>query len=264
MQRSVSAQMIITIQSPILLILSAAVADSIALVSEEIAFEHEGNEIAGTELRDSNGTRLHTFNVEAGTMTIDYRAVTTGLAQPAPTSELDLLMYRRQSRYAQSDELLPIARSEFEGLRGVELIQAVESWVNAKLRYVPGFGRQTDGAVHTLITRRGVCRDFAHLVIGLLRALDVPARMVSVYAPGLSPMDFHAVVEAYSDGVWYLIDATRLAPRQSFVRIATGRDAADIAFLSNYNGRLRLGKLEVMATTDEFITDDYAGLVTLR
>ena len=264
MQRSVSAQMIITIHSPVLLIVSAAVADSIALESEDLSFAHEGKEIAATELRDAHGTRLHTFNVESGTMTIDYRAVTTGPAEPAPIDELDLLTYRRQSRYCQSDELFPIARSEFEGLLGVELIQAVEAWVNAKLRYVPGFGRQTDGAMQTLIMRRGVCRDYAHLVIGLLRALDVPARMVSVYAPGLSPMDFHAVVEAYSGGVWYVIDATRLAPRQSFVRIATGRDAADIAFLSNYNGRLRLGKLEVMATSDEFIADDHEGLVTLR
>jgi transglutaminase-like putative cysteine protease len=264
MQRSVSAQMIITIHSPILLILSAAVAASIELEAEEFAFTHEGQTIAGTELRDVNGTRLHTFTVEAGTMTLDYRAVTTGLAGPAPISELDLLTYRRQSRYCQSDELLPIARSEFQGLLGVELIQAVEAWVNEKLRYVPGFGRHTDGALETLITRRGVCRDYAHLVIGLLRALDLPARMVSVYAPGLAPMDFHAVVEAYADGVWYVIDATRLAPRQSFVRIATGRDAADIAFLSNYNGRLRLGRLEVMATSDEFVTDDHSELVTLR
>lgn len=256
--------MIIKIHSPTILILSAAVADSIALESENFAFTHEGKDVAATEIRDANGTRLHTFNVDAGTMTLDYRAVATGLAEPAPISDLDLLTYRRQSRYCQSDELLPVAKSEFGALKGTELIQSVETWVSEKLRYVPGFGRHTDGAVQTLITRRGVCRDYAHLVIGLLRALDMPARMVSVYAPGLTPMDFHAVVEAYADGVWYVIDATRLAPRQSFVRIATGRDAADIAFLSNYNGLLRLDKLEVMATSDEFETDDNSSLVTLR
>src|SRR5690606_13899415 len=90
----------------------------------------------------------------------------------------------------------------------------------------------TDGAVSTLLSRRGVCRDFAHLVVAFLRALDVPARVVSVYAPGLTPMDFHAVAEAAIDGTWHVVDATGLAPRQSLLRIATGRDAADTAFLS--------------------------------
>lgn len=264
MQRSVSAQMIITIHRPIILILSAAVADSVVVESEEFAFAHEGKDVEARLVSDSNGTRLHTFNVDEGRMTLEYRAVVSGLAEPAPVDELDLLTYRRQSRYCQSDELLPVAKSEFAGLSGTDLIQAVESWVNQKLRYVPGFGRHTDGAVQTMMTRRGVCRDYAHLVIGMLRALDMPARMVSVYAPGLAPMDFHAVVEAYFDGVWYVIDATRLAPRQSFVRIATGRDAADIAFLSNYNGLLRLDKLEVMATSDEFEIEDHTALVTLR
>ena len=50
--------------------------------------------------------------------------------------------------------------------------------------------------------------------------------------PGLYPMDFHAVAEAYVDGGWYVVDATTLAPRQTLVRIATGRDAADTAFLT--------------------------------
>ena len=60
-----------------------------------------------------------------------------------------------------------------------------------------------------------MCRDFAHLVIAMLRARNVPARLVAVYAPGLSPMDFHAVVEAAIDGQWRAVDATTLAPRAS-------------------------------------------------
>ena len=115
----------------------------------------------------------------------------------------------------------------------------------------------------TLMARRGVCRDFAHLVIALLRALDVPARMVSVYAPGLTPMDFHAVAEAYIDGAWWIVDATRLAPRQSMLRIATGRDAADIAFLTNHWADLKLIKLEVLAIVDALPADDSEGLLQL-
>ena len=60
-------------------------------------------------------------------------------------------------------------------------------------------GRSTP-PIDTLLAGQGVCRDYAHLTITLLRALEVPARLVAVYAPGLSPMDFHAVVEADIDG----------------------------------------------------------------
>jgi transglutaminase-like putative cysteine protease len=108
-----------------------------------------------------------------------------------------------------------------------------------------------------------VCRDFAHLTIAFLRACDVPARLASVYAPGLSPMDFHAVAEAWVDGAWWAVDATRLAPRQSMLRIATGRDAADIAFLTNTWSDLRLTKLEVLAVVDELPQDDGTQLVQL-
>ena len=85
-------------------------------------------------------------------------------------------------------------------------------------------------------TGQGVCRDYAHLVVTMCRALGMPARYVSVYAPGLSPMDAHAVVEIAVDGVWRVFDATRLAPRASMVRIGTGRDAADIAILTALGG----------------------------
>ena len=53
-------------------------------------------------------------------------------------------------------------------------------------------------------------------------------------------MDFHAVAEAFVDGQWRVVDATLLAPRQSLVRIATGRDAADTAFLDNHKGAITL------------------------
>ena len=89
-----------------------------------------------------------------------------------------------------------------------------------------------------------------HAAAPALRAVNVPARVVSVYAPGLSPMDFHAVAEAYVDGQWRVVDCTLLAPRQSLVRIATGRDAADIAFLDNHQGAITLTKMEVTAVVD--------------
>ena len=97
------------------------------------------------------------------------------------------------------------------------------------------------------MTGQGVCRDYAHVVIALLRAMDMPARYAACFAPGLQPMDFHAVAEAYLDGAWYVIDGTRLANRRSLVRIATGRDAADCAFLSYHGGYVGLQRMRVDA-----------------
>jgi transglutaminase-like putative cysteine protease len=101
-----------------------------------------------------------------------------------------------------------------------------------------------------------VCRDFAHLTAGLLRALDIPARLVSVYAPRLEPPDFHAVVEALVEGRWTAVDATRLAPRRAMVRMATGRDATDTAFLTNTLAGIRLTRIAVEASADREYDDD--------
>jgi hypothetical protein len=67
------------------------------------------------------------------------------------------------------------------------------------------------------------------------------------------------------DGAWRLVDATRLAPRQSLLRIATGRDAADTAFMTTHCGAVNLTGIEVTATADPFPTDvDAAEVVVLR
>ncbi len=137
--------------------------------------------------------------------------------------------------------------------------------MGARLSYVPGSSDPIDGAADTLLAGAGVCRDYAHLVIAVLRAVNVPARLVSVYAPGCQPMDFHAVAEAYVDGQWRVVDATCLAPRQSMVRIGTGRDAADTAFLDNHKGSINLNNMVVTATVDgDLPRDSIDQLVSMR
>jgi transglutaminase-like putative cysteine protease len=178
--------------------------------------------------------------------------------------DVERFVYRRPSRYAESDALAPTATAEFRGIEGAtELLAAVSSWVGTRLSYLPGSSLPTDGAARTLLARRGVCRDYAHLCVALLRGLGIPARTVAVYAPGLSPMDFHAVAEAWIDGAWRAIDATTLAPRSSLVRIATGRDAADTAFLNVFSGRADLVELTVTATADALPDDDVTQLVSI-
>ena len=232
------------------------------------------SELDAALLLEPNGTVTHLGDLPSSTradsrLTVSYRGTIDGdpaaaaARSEAGTGISELLTYLRPSRYAESDHLSATAHSEFGSLRGVELLRAVAGWVHARLAYVPGWSRSTDGAVETLLARAGVCRDFGHLVIALLRALDVPARLVSVYAPGLSPMDFHAVAEAWVDGAWHVVDATHLAPRQSLVRIATGRDSADTAFLSCYGTPVLLDQLSVAAVVDgELPADD--GLSPVR
>ena len=58
--------------------------------------------------------------------------------------------------------------------------------------------------------------------------------MVSAYAWNLDPPDFHAVVEVWLADNWCLVDPTELAPLDGLVRIAVGRDATDIAFMTTF------------------------------
>ncbi|MDT5185524.1 MAG: hypothetical protein QOI29_3682, partial [Mycobacterium sp.] len=210
-----------------------------------------GKPLQPLEISGVHGNRIHKLDAPAGYVRVEYAATIVGRTDPAPVTEYDQSMYLRPSRYAEADKFYGFAATEFGNyVDSTTLLEKVSSWVGHRLNYVPGSSDPIDGAVDTLLAGAGVCRDFAHLVVAMLRAVNVPARVVSVYAPGLYPMDFHAVAEAFVDGHWRVVDGTLLAPRQALVRIATGRDAADIAFLANYKGAIRLNKLEVSAVVD--------------
>jgi len=232
---------------------------------ENLKITRDGEFLAATEVIIPGEGRAHVLTTRPGRVFVEYQATIEGRATLPAATSADRLTYLRPSRYAESDQLVATAHAEFAGISGApDLLAAVSSWVGTQLRYVPGSSGPTDGAVHTLLRRQGVCRDYAHLVVALLRALNVPARLAAVYAPGLEPMDFHAVAEALVDGRWRAVDATLLAPRASLVRIATGRDAADTAFLSMYGGAATLLGTEVMAVLDgELPDDDVTRLMTI-
>lgn len=261
MERQASAHLDLTANSAATLILSVAVAHE--PTRETMSVMQSGSLLAPRVVLDQHGSRLHVVDVQAGGVLVDYNVSHEGSLPPAERSAVDEIRYLRPSRYCESDTLGPIARNEFAGLVGHDLLAGVSSWVGQQLSYVPGSSQPTDGAVDTLLSRRGVCRDYAHLVIALLRALDVPARLVSVYAPGLHPMDFHAVAEAYVGEQWNVVDATTLAPRSTLMRIATGRDASDTAFLSTRGGAVFLNDMRVTAVADILPDDDIREFVQL-
>jgi transglutaminase-like putative cysteine protease len=224
------------------------------------------------EVVADHGGRIHVVSASPGTLSLAYSG--TLLANPPPTASpvdtsrgLDAIVALRQSRYCPSDTLAGFATTEFAdsvGASADEIALRVASWVFERLAYAVGSSGPLDTAVETLLSGSGVCRDFAQLTITLCRALNVPARLAAVYAPGLSPMDFHAVVEFLTPVGWRVLDPTRLAPRSALVRIATGRDASDTAFATTLRGTVELVGSRVFASSDGLLpADDHTGPLPL-
>ena len=246
MRIDVAATLTVSSPTPATALLQVAVA---APVTEQLTVLSGGSPVEPEEL-DVDGARVHRLELREGPTTITYSASAETGGAPRPVSPAEWAAALRPSRYCPSDQLEGFATTEFDrSLPRTELVPAVADWVSRRLVYTSGASRPVDTAVDTLLMGQGVCRDYAHLTITLLRALEIPARLVAVYAPGLSPMDFHAVVEADVDGTWCVVDATRLAPTSSLVRICSGRDAADTAFLSLFGGRALFETMTVTATT---------------
>lgn len=258
MKREVSARLDVDVTGPTTLEFQIAVVRQPGLqVSEELSFVHDGTAIEPREIVGAHGSRIHVFDAGVGNLTVGYSATVVGRAEPAPIADIDMSTYLRPSRYAESDKFFGFAATEFGAYTdSATLLENVAAWVGTRLAYVPGSSDPIDGATDTLLAGAGVCRDYAHLVVALLRAVNVPARLVAVYAPGCEPMDFHAVAEAYVDGAWRVVDATCLAPRQTMVRISTGRDAADTAFLDNHRGAITLQECTVTAVVDGELPQD--------
>ncbi len=154
-----------------------------------------------------------------------------------PVAQLpaSVLGYIYPSRYCQSDRLYRLAMREFgHWPQGYRRVQGIRDWVLQRTTFTPNTSNANTSAIDTLLETVGVCRDFAHLMIALCRALNIPARFTTGIDygadPALGPTDFHAYVEVYLGGRWYLFDPSGTAIPMGFVRFGTGRDAADVAF----------------------------------
>ncbi len=146
-----------------------------------------------------------------------------------------VLGYLYPSRYCQSDRLLKLAGREFgQRVQGYDRVQGIRDWVRQHTVFAQNTSDSNTSAIDTLLATEGVCRDFAHLMIALCRAVNIPARFATGIDygadPQLGPTDFHAYVEAYLGDRWYLFDPSGTAIPMGFVRFGTGRDAADVAF----------------------------------
>ncbi len=196
-------------------------------------------------------TRFLRLRAGAGPLTVRYAATVDlnhFIAQPGEIGEVfiadlpgPVLPYIYPSRYCQSDRLHQLAVKEFGHLwQGYSRVQAIRDWVNNRVTFRSNSSTGNTTAVDTLVEEVGVCRDFAHLMIALCRAVNIPARFATGIdygaAPVLGPPDFHAYVEVYLGGRWYIFDPSGVAIPMGFVRLGTGRDAADSAFATMFGG----------------------------
>lgn len=184
-------------------------------------------------------------SAKPGPLRVRYNATVNlkhHLAQPASIHEVPVALLPTHvlrsiypSRYCQSDRLLRLAMREFgQQPMGYSRVQGIRDWVLQRIAFTPNTSNSNTSAVDTLLDTVGVCRDFAHLMIALCRAVNVPARFTTGIDygadPALGPTDFHAYVEAYLGDRWYIFDPSGTAIPMGFVRMGTGRDAADVAF----------------------------------
>ena len=266
MIRTVSARLEVTVTEPARLAVQVAVAAEHAdHLEETVSVTLDGNPVELLDVAAPVGGRIWVVDAARGALEIGYDATLTGVSTPPPDDIAAHLLYLRPSRYAESDRMVGFASRLFRDIGApTDVLAAVSSWVGTQLEYVSGSSGPTDGAVDTLLAGRGVCRDFGHLAVVLLRAKQIP--------PGWSPCTHRVstqwtstVLLRHSSTAWHVVDGTLLAPRESLVRIATGRDAADTSFLSTYGGAIALGDMTVTATVDgQLPVDDVQDLITLH
>ncbi|WP_332823760.1 transglutaminase-like domain-containing protein [Ramlibacter sp.] len=219
--------------------------------------------------------RFLRFRADPGLVSLRYSGtveITHHFDEPAGIPETwipnlpgEVLPYLYPSRYCPSDELNKFAMTEFGSLwQGYGRVQAICDWVNRNVAFVSGSSSGTTSAVDTLRQKQGVCRDFAHLMIALCRAVNIPARFTTGLDygadPALGPTDFHAYVEAFVGGRWYMFDPSGTAIPMGFVRLTSGRDAADSAYASIFGDVLpqsRRLEIQPVAGSDGVLRQPY-------
>ncbi len=158
---------------------------------------------------------------------------------PLPLIPSDVTKFLMPSRYCHPEAFLDFVPGQFGQVSGGSLIAAISDWIKGHFSYDNGASNASTTATESFANRAGVCRDYAHVLIAMARAVGIPARFVSCYAVDVKPQDFHAVAEVYLAGQWHLVDPTGMAQAPEIIRIGVGRDAADVSFMTSY-GRMEL------------------------
>ncbi|MEQ5786863.1 transglutaminase family protein [Erythrobacter sp. NFXS35] len=184
------------------------------------------------------------------TVGIDRAARDVGQLPAVPLHRLpgEAVQYLLPSRYCPSHQFADFVQTEFGAFEGGRKIIAMRDWIAGHLSYEAGSSNSDTTAADTFHDGKGICRDYAHLMITLARAADIPARIASVYAPRVTPPDFHAVAEVFVGDEWHQVDPTEMAEGGEIAVIGVGRDIGDVAFLTAF-GALQMNGQSVSVRT---------------
>lgn len=106
----------------------------------------------------------------------------------------------------------------------------IRAAVHEAFQYTPGITSAHESGEGAFAKRQGVCQDYAHVMLALLRMEGIPARYVTGMLLGEGAS--HAWVEAQCGGWWYGFDPTNdLLVDDSYIRVSCGRDSADCAII---------------------------------
>ena len=164
----------------------------------------------------------------------------------------DALQFLLGSRYCETDRLSDIAWSLFANKPpGWARVQAICDYVHDHIEFGYHHASSTMSAWDSYTSRKGVCRDYAHLAIAFCRCMNIPARYCTGYmgdigVPLVPPMDFSAWFEAYLGDRWYTFDARNNIPRIGRILMARGRDATDVAISTSF-GPTTLAKFDIVS-----------------
>jgi len=133
-----------------------------------------------------------------------------------------------------------------------QAVLALMQFVHGFLKYEPHSTHVHTHMRDVITQKRGVCQDYAHLMIGLCRSLKIPARYISGYLATESASATHAWVEVFVPNVgWRAVDPTHNRQLDNtYVKIGHGRDYGDVPPIAgNYRGTLqRTMEVEVKIT----------------
>jgi transglutaminase-like putative cysteine protease len=238
-----------TVPTAVLFVLKPRLEGNVLVMQEKLSF---GIGQPAYEFQDSHGNITYRSMFMPGRNEIRHDALVAISSLPdsrqingplLPVGQLpyELLRYTLPSRYCDSDKLLNFAWNQFGQIpHGLPRVQAICDWVHNNIEYRYMSGRSDLSASEVIERRYGVCRDFAHAMVALCRAFNLPARYVTGHLPDIgfidpgTPMDFHAYCEVYLGRDWLTFDARFNTQRIGRVKVAHGADAVDGAFATVY------------------------------
>lgn len=215
------------------------------------------------EYEDFYGNTVHYFEVFDHHTSLTVEAESIVVTTPDPerlvvpavgwedlyaSSEREMLAeFCAPTQYVPLDEIFRIEAEDALGAGRTDVwsdVRRLGDYIHWRFTYMPRSTEVDTPANRALELRRGVCQDFAHVHLALCRVLGIPARYVSGYffnerRPAREAEASHAWIEAWlPDFGWAAYDPTHARPAdERYVKIATGRDYADIRPLSGtYRG----------------------------